>query len=38
MGVYCVAVLGFFSCGVSVILILMCGIAVSCNLVVCSIS
>ena len=29
MGVYGIAVLGFFSCGISVILILTCGIAVS---------
>ena len=28
MGVYGIAVLGFFSCGISVILILTCGIAV----------
>ena len=29
MGVYGIAVLGFFSCGISVILILTCGIAES---------
>ena len=29
MGVYSIAVLGFFSCGISVILILTCGISVS---------
>ena len=29
MGVYGIAVLGFFSCGISVILTLTCGIAVS---------
>ena len=38
MGVYGIAVLGFFSCGISVILILTCGIAVSSNLAVCGIS
>ena len=38
MGVYGIAVLGFFSCGISVILILMCGIAVSSGLAVCGIS
>ena len=34
MGVYGIAVLGFFSCGISVILILTCGIAVSSSSVV----
>ena len=38
MGVYGIAVLGFFSCGISVILILTCGIAVSSSLAVCGIS
>ena len=38
MGVYSIAVLGFFSCGISVILILTCGIAVSSSLAVCGIS
>ena len=32
MGVYSIAVLGFFSCGISVILILTCGISVSSSL------
>ena len=32
MGVNDIAVLGFFSCGISVILILTCGIAVSSSL------
>ena len=35
MGVYGIAVLGFFSCGISVILILTCGIAVSSSSAVC---
>ena len=38
MGVYGIAVLGFFSCGILVILILTCGIAVSSSLAVCGIS
>ena len=40
MGVYGMAVLGFFffSCGISVILILTCVIAVSSSLAVCGIS
>ena len=38
MGVYGIAVLGFFSCGISVILISTCGIAVSSSLAVCGIS
>ena len=39
MEVYGIAgVLGFFSCGISVILILTCGIAVSSSLAVCGIS
>ena len=38
MGVYGIAVLGFFSCGISVILILTCGIAVSSSAAVCSFS
>ena len=36
MGVYGIAVLGFFSCGISVILILTCGVAVSSSSAVCS--
>ena len=35
MGVYGIVVLGFFSCGISVILILTCGIAVSFSPAVC---
>ena len=35
MGVYGIAVLSFFSSGISVILILMCGIAVSSSPAVC---
>ena len=35
LGVYGIAVLGFFSCGISVILILTCGIAVSSSSAVC---
>ena len=35
MWVYGIAVLGFFSCGISVILILTCGIAVSSSSAVC---
>ena len=35
MGVYCIAVLGFLSCGISVILILTRGIAVSSSSAVC---
>ena len=35
MGGYGIAVLSFFSCGISVILILMCGIAVSSRSAVC---
>ena len=38
MGVYGNVVLGFFSCGISVILILTCGIAVSSSPAVCGIS
>ena len=38
MGVYGIAVLGFFSRGISVILILMCGIAVSSSSAVCGFS
>ena len=38
MGVYGIAVLGFFSCGISVILILTCDIAVSSSSAVCSFS
>ena len=38
MGVYGIAVLGFFSCGISVILILTCGIAVSSSSAVCGLS
>ena len=38
MGVYGIAVLGFFSCGTSVILILTCGIAVSSSSAVCGFS
>ena len=38
MGVYGIAVLGFFSCGISVILILTCGIAVSSSSAVCDFS
>ena len=38
MGVYDIAVLGFFSCGISVILILTCGIAVSSSSAVCGFS
>ena len=38
MGVYGIAVLGFFSFGISVILILTYGIAVSSSLAVCRIS
>ena len=38
MGVYGIVVLGFFSCGISVILILTCGIAVSSTSAVCGFS
>ena len=38
MRVYGIVVLGFFSCGVSVILILTCGIAVSSSSAVCGFS
>ena len=38
MAVYGIAVLGFFSCGISVILILTCGIAVSSSSAVCGFS
>ena len=38
MGVYGIAVLSFFSSGISVILILMCGIAVSSSRAVCGLS
>ena len=38
MGVYGIAVLSFFSSGISVILILMCGITVSSSPVVCGFS
>ena len=38
MGVYCIVVLGFFSCGISVILILTCGIALSSTSAVCGFS
>ena len=38
MGVYGIAVLSFFSSGISVILILMCGIAVSSSRAVCDLS
>ena len=38
IGVYGIAVLGFFSCGISVILILTCGIAVSSSSAVCGFS
>ena len=38
MGVYGIAVLGFFSCSISVILILTCGIAVSSSSAVCGFS
>ena len=38
MGVYGITVLGFFSSGISVILILTCGIAVSSSSVVCGFS
>ena len=38
MGVYGIAVLSFFSSGISVILILMCGIAVSSSREVCGFS
>ena len=38
MGVYGIAVLGFFSRGISVILILTCGIAVSSSSAVCGFS
>ena len=38
MGVYGIAVLGFFSRGISVILILTCGIVVSSSSVVCGFS
>ena len=38
MGVYGIAVLGFFSCGISVILISTCGIAVSSSSAVCGFS
>ena len=38
MGVYGIAVSGFFSCGISVILILTCGIAVSSSSAVCGFS
>ena len=35
LGVYGIAVLGFFSCGISVILILTCGMALSSSSAVC---
>jgi len=38
MGVYGIAVLSFFSSGISIILILMCGIAVSSSQAVCGFS
>ena len=38
MGVYGIVVLGFFSCGISVIFILTCGIAVSSTSAVCGFS
>ena len=38
MGVYGIAVSGFFSCGISVILIFTCGIAVSSSSAVCGFS
>ena len=38
MGIYGIAVLGFFSCGISVVLILRCGIAVSSSSAVCGFS
>ena len=38
MGVYGIVVLSFFSCGISVILILTCGIAVSSSSAVCGFS
>ena len=38
MGVYGIAVLGFLSCGISVILIFTCGIAVSSSSAVCGFS
>ena len=38
MGVYGIVVLDFFSCGISVILILTCGIAVSSTSAVCGFS
>ena len=38
MGVYSIAVLGFFSCSISVISILTCGIAVSSSSAVCGFS
>ena len=38
MGVYSIAVLGSFSCSISVILILTCGIAVSSSSAVCGFS
>ena len=38
MGVYGIVVLGFFSCSISVILILTCGIAVSSSSAVCGFS
>ena len=38
MAVFGIAVLGFFSCGISVILILKCGIAVSSSSAVCGFS
>ena len=38
MGVYGIALLGFFSCGISVILILICGIVVSSSSAVCGFS
>ena len=38
MGVYGIAVLGSFSCGISVILVLKCGIAVSSSSAACGFS
>ena len=38
LGVYGIVVLSFFSCGISVILILTCGIAVSSSSAVCDFS
>ena len=38
MGIYGIEVLGFFSRGISVILMLTCGIAVSCSSAVCGFS